>query len=123
MQARPYWSVGPVSGSPSICSGAAYPTVPLKASPSADGVGRQGRAREPEVGQQRVIAVEEDVAGLDVAMDQAGGVRRVERARNIADDARRRVGVERLACQPVGERAARDVAHREEQPPSSSPAW
>ena len=50
--------------------------------PSARGCGE----RDAEVGDQRVPALEQDVLGLDVAMDHAGGVRVAERVGDFARD-------------------------------------
>ena len=42
--------------------------------------------REPEVAQVGVVAGDQDVGGLDVAVDEPGGVRSVERGRDLRDD-------------------------------------
>ena len=63
-----------------------------------------------------VAGAEQDVLGLDVAMDEAAGVRGVERVADLRDDAHRSPRIQR----PAGahERAqirAVDVAHDDEQ--------
>ena len=77
-----------------------------------------GEAGEPEVRQVGVLAAQQDVRGLDVAVHEPGGVRGVERARDLVDDRR---GARRLepplgAQQPV-QVGAGDPAHHEVQPP------
>ena len=72
-QARPYWSARPSIGSPRICSGRdvvdACPAAGRRAGPPPRRLG------QAEVGQvavlAAVVAVEQDVAGLDVAVHEA----------------------------------------------------
>ena len=82
-----------------------------------------GRAlRQAEVGQVAVLApvlaVEQDVAGLDVAMDEAAAVGGVQRIGDLGGDRDRPGRVERaLAAQQRLQVAAADVAHGDEQAP------
>ena len=60
--------------------------------------------------------VEQDVGGLDVAMDEAARVRGVERGGHRGDDRRRALGLEpALAAQQRAQVLALDVAHDLEQ--------
>ena len=72
---------------------------------------------EPEVGQVDVaLGVEQDVGGLDVAVDEAARVRGVERGGHRGDDRRRALGLEpALAAQHRAQVLALDVAHDLEQ--------
>ena len=47
-----------------------------------------GRQRDAEVGEQRApgLVVQEDVVGLDVAVDDAAGVRVRQRGRDVGED-------------------------------------
>ena len=74
------------------------------------------RLHEPEVGQVGVLLValagEQDVAGLDVAVDEAAAVGGVERGGDLADDPDRARGRERaLAGDGVQQVGAVDEAH------------
>ena len=74
-------------------------------------------ARQAEVGQVGVLAAEQDVGGLDVAVDQPGRVRGVERARDLVDDQRRPQRVQpALGAQQLVQVGARHPAHHEVQP-------
>jgi hypothetical protein len=71
---------------------------------------------EAEVGEVGVLLValagEQDVARLDVAVDEAAAVRRVERGGDLADDGHRAARLERaLAADRVQEVGAVDEAH------------
>ena len=80
---------------PSTCSGAMYWSVPAMVPSSVSGcsrvgVGRRGvhRATRPQLRQTEVQQLgaglrEDDVAGLQVAVDDAGGVRSRERLANL----------------------------------------
>ena len=72
---------------------------------------------EPEVGQVDVAPrVEQDVGGLDVAVDEAARVRGVERRGHLGDDRRRALGLEpAFAAQHGAQVLALDVAHDLEQ--------
>ena len=69
-------------------------------------------ARDPEVGDLRLLRHQHDVFGLDIPVHHAGAVRVVERGCHLARD-RHGVfdGESRLAQQPLAERLARDVRH------------
>ena len=67
---------------------------------------------DPEVGDQRSAIVQEDILGLDVAMDNVVAMRVVERAPNLTRDAHRVVDRQlRLPGQPFPERLALDEGH------------
>jgi hypothetical protein len=71
-------------------------------------------AGDPEVGDKRVAAAQEDVLRLDVAMDDPTAVRVVEGVRHFTRDAQRFVdGQLSLALQPIAQRFSLDVRHRE----------
>ena len=53
------------------------------------GAGRAQRAGDAEVGDDRLVAVEEDVLGLDVTVDDAAAVRVGQRAGHVAGDSER----------------------------------
>jgi hypothetical protein len=71
--------------------------------------------RDPEVGHERVAVVgEEQVLGLDVAVDDAVAMRVLERLRRLAGDTERVLDRELpLPPEPVAERFALDERHRE----------
>ena len=74
---------------------------------------RGAAAREPEVGQLRAVAVDEDVGGLDVTVDEARDVGGVERIGDRRQQAQRGRVVRRIRRQALLERPAGDVAHRQ----------
>jgi hypothetical protein len=83
---------------------------------------RSRALREPEVREVHVLdrlgagrSDDEDVAGLDVAMDQASGVSGVQRARDAIDHRQRVLQRERRLIDEPSEIRAGDVAHRDEQ--------
>jgi len=79
----------------------------------------RGVLREPEVAQPRLVAGDEDVRRLDVAMDQAGGVRDVERSGDVRDQRDRPLGLERpLAAQKAAQVDAFDPLHRDVEEPA-----
>ncbi len=76
--------------------------------------------REPEVAQIAVLAAsfagDEDVAGLDVAVDQTPLVRRIQGIRDLLDERQRAVGRERaLLLEDAAEIDPLDVAHGDEE--------
>ena len=81
-----------------------------------------GELRDPEVHQldQPLPAdrpAQEDVLGLQVAMDDAGAVRRVEARERLADDPHREPGVEAaMGLDQVGQRAALEQLHDDVRP-------
>ncbi len=71
------------------------------------------RLRDAEVGNGRAAAGEEDVVGLDVPMDNAVAMRVRQRARHVAQN-RHRLGEGHGSLrEPVPQRVAIDVRHRE----------
>jgi hypothetical protein len=74
-------------------------------------------ASEAEVAQQRCpVGGDEDVRRLDVAMHDAGVVRRVERSGNLLDDLDRALrGQRALAAQQLAQVDALDIRHRDVQ--------
>ncbi len=78
--------------------------------PTVTGVGDS--ERDPEVGDERLSVVQENVLGLDVAVNDTAPVRIVERARDLGRDAERVVDGKLLfSIQPVAQRFALDVRH------------
>ena len=74
------------------------------------------RERDPEVGDERRAIVQEDVLGLDVAMDDAVPVRVVERRADLLCEPHRVVdGKLVLALEAIAERLALDERHHVEQ--------
>ncbi|MFO0637246.1 MAG: hypothetical protein U0168_30855 [Nannocystaceae bacterium] len=69
----------------------------------------QARSRAPA----RAVLADDDVAGLEVAVDQAGGVHRGEAAAGLGEHADDLGPAPVLARQPRLERLARDVLHRD----------
>src|SRR2546430_5623262 len=70
------------------------------------------RARDTEVGHPGVIAGQEDVFGLDVAMDDAVSVRVGQRVTDLEGDAQRRLEWQALLPLQAGPpRLALDVRH------------
>jgi hypothetical protein len=92
------------------CSGLMYDGVPSNGVPPVgSSAGARHRARDPEVRDDRVPFLQQDVAGLDVEMDDALTMRVVERERDLAAQSDCLVGREPvLAEQPIAERLASD---------------
>jgi hypothetical protein len=82
------------------------------------GLGGVDEAGDAEVGQGRLaVAGDEDVLRLDVAVQHLGLVRRRERTRDLHADAQDVGHRQRaLARQPVAQRAALEVVHRDVRP-------
>ena len=75
-----------------------------------------GGARDAEVRDAEVpVARDEEVRGLDVAMDDSARVRRVERGRGLPEPPHREVGRHRPGGEPIGDRAVRHVLHDDER--------
>ncbi len=71
------------------------------------------RLGDPEVGDHRAIRRQEDVAGLDVAVHDAGEMRRRQGARDVAQQVARLAQWQRAATrQPGAERLATHERHR-----------
>ena len=92
----------------------------------ADDVARLGQLRlraldalgQAEVGEEGGAALDQDVGGLDVAVDEPHAVRGVERRGDLAADVDRPVRAQAaLAAQHGGEVGALDVLHREVEQP------
>ena len=125
-QPSAYRSLRPSSSrSPAACSGLMYAGVPI-ATPvpvSCSPARAVDRPRDAEVGDERVPALEQDVLGLDVAVDDAARVRvaRARRRPRGRSAARRRPGA---ASRGRAGRAAtrpRRTASRSTGRPSASP--
>jgi hypothetical protein len=79
--------------------------------------GRADRLGDPEVGDGRGARGEEDVVGLDVAMDDVPGVRVRERAGDVTQQAHRLADRDLALADPVPQRVAVHVGHREPRDP------
>src|SRR5690606_11265962 len=80
------------------------------------------RPRETEVGEKRAaVAIEEDVRGLDVAMDEALPMRVLESLRNVADDAHALFDRERSRADAILQTRAVDVLRHDEDVVAISP--
>ena len=60
---------------------------------------------------------DEDVRGLDVAVDDAGGMRGVQRVGNLDPDVEQRIQAERAGGKPILQRRALQVLHDDERTP------
>jgi hypothetical protein len=80
--------------------------------------GTRGVLGEAEVAQiRRAVAVDQDVRGLDVTMDEATGVRLVERLAYLGHEAHSRLGLKRaVALEQLAQVGPLDVAHRQVHP-------
>ena len=75
-----------------------------------------GRAGDPEVcDAEAALLVEEQVPGLDVTMDDAVSVRRVQCGRSLLEPAERLVARRRSLLQPVLEGATLEMLHDDER--------
>ena len=87
---------------------------------AASGGDRRGDA---EVGDDRLALLEQDVLGLDVAVDHAVAVGVAERGGDRARDPERHVHRERaFADQPVAQALASGIRHDEVEQPRSAPS-
>ena len=86
-------------------------------------VHRGGVRRQPEVGQVRPVGlVDEDVPRLDVTVDQAAAVRRVQCVRHLGQQIERPLGRKRaLRLDQVAELASVDEPHRQVDDPVGFP--
>ena len=75
-------------------------------------------AGQPEVGDlDHAVLAQDDVLGLDVAVDQAGAVRRAERLQDRVEDVERRArGQRALGLHHLAQGVPGDELHREEHP-------
>ena len=110
MQPSAKRSLRPSIVSPAACSGLMYAGVPTVTPTCVSSLGalrrrREHRLADPEVRDERVPFVQQDVLGLDVAVHDAVAVRVVERVGHLAGDAHRVVDRE-LACLRRGGRGA-----------------
>jgi len=76
------------------------------------------RLREPEVEDLESVATgrlveDDDVAGLEIAMDDAGGMRGLERVAELQADPDRACDAERPAVELVRERAPAEQLHHD----------
>ena len=84
----------------------------VAAAARATDVGEVREPREPEVGDpHRAVALDQHVARLEVAVDEAGGVRGREPAPGLQEQATIASRVGLLRVEPVVERRAVDVLH------------
>ena len=111
------------TASPSACSGDRYSGVPkmtpacVSASPPDCGCGHLGDAEVEDLDDVALaVALDEhDVVGLEVAVDDAGGVRVLEAAQDLADDLERARRRHRPGRDRRGQRLAREELHDQEQ--------
>ena len=108
-----------------VGSRADAPPLPLLGGHVFDRAGDRGavedagvaqRLGEAEVREEGAVAFDQDVVGLDVAVDDAGGVGGVERAGDLAEQLDRLGGGQRAAGRdPPLQVAALDQPHRDDQ--------
>ncbi len=79
-----------------------------------DGFGRAGVARQAEVEQLHAVARQEDVGGLQVAVNQAALVDRPQRLDDHQRDATGLVKGQRTTREAIGQRLAVEQLHHEE---------
>ena len=78
----------------------------------------RGGSRDAEVGDVHLaVVVEQEVAGLHVSMDDAGGVRGVQSAGGLVEPGDRRVVRHSSFAKPIRQRAAAEVLHDDERRP------
>jgi len=76
------------------------------------------QTRDAEIGDQRVVAAQQDVLRLDIAMNDAAVVRVIQRIGDLARDAQRLGERQPAAVQPPAQRFPFDERHREPEIPA-----
>ena len=76
------------------------------------------KTRDAEIADQRVVAAQQDVLRLDIAMNDAAAVRVIQRIGDLARDAQRLDERQPAAVQPLAQRLPFDERHREPEIPA-----
>ena len=110
-----YRSDSGVAGLPTACSGERYWAVPMTMPVAVMFTWLRASDTPKSVIFTRPTAAQQDVAGLDVAVDHTGQVRRVQRAGGLREDRQEPPGGQHgLALEQVGQGLADDELHDEE---------